>query len=53
MPSFPNGRPAARPMPYRSSRLTFRRRRRPTPLPTLRSNGVFGRCLDRLSWLFG
>ena len=36
-----------------SSRLTFRRLRRPTPLPTLGSGSGLGRYLDRLHWLFG
>lgn len=36
-----------------SSRLSFRRLRRPTPLPTLVSESAFGRYLNRLDWLFG
>jgi hypothetical protein len=36
-----------------SSRLTFKRLRRPTPLPTIASFTGFGRYLDRLHWLFG
>lgn len=36
-----------------SCRLTFRRLRRPTPLPTPGSGGGLGRYLDRLSWRFG
>jgi hypothetical protein len=36
-----------------SSRLTFRRLRRPTPLPTLSTLGGFGGYLGRLTWLFG
>ena len=35
-----------------SSGLSFKRLRRPTPLPTL-SSGRFGRYLARLNWLFG
>ncbi len=36
-----------------SSRLSFKRLRRPTPLPTLLSESALGRYLDRLNWLFG
>ncbi len=36
-----------------SSRLSFKRLRRPTPLPRLPSASVLGRYLDRLNWLFG
>lgn len=53
MPPFRSSRPAP-PMPQSSSRLTFRRLRHPTPLPT--SNGasdLLGRYLSRLTWLFG
>ena len=37
----------------RSSRLTFKRLRRPTRLPTIGSAYGFGRYLERLNWLFG
>ncbi len=36
-----------------SSRLSFKRLRRPTPLPRLPSASALGRYLDRLNWLFG
>lgn len=36
-----------------SSRLTFKRLRRPTALPTMGSSGPLGRYLGRLNWLFG
>jgi hypothetical protein len=36
-----------------STRLSFRRLRRPTPLPGLVSESALGRYLDRLNWLFG
>lgn len=36
-----------------SSRLSFKRLRLPTPLPTLPSESALGRYLDRLNWLFG
>jgi|GEM_PF-4677595 len=36
-----------------SSRLTFRRLRRPTPLPSLSSSNGFTGYLSRLGWLFG
>lgn len=36
------------------SRLTYRRLRRPTPLPTLTmAESGLGRYLQRLNWLFG
>ena len=35
------------------SRLTFKRLRRPTPLPSTSSATPFGRYLDRLGWIFG
>jgi hypothetical protein len=34
------------------SRLTYRRLRRPTRLPTAPSHGAVHRYLDRLRWLF-
>jgi hypothetical protein len=42
-------------LPQRSSRLTYRRLRHPTPLPVAASNahGLWRRYLDRLTWLFG
>ena len=40
-------------MPQRSSRLTYRRLRHPTPLPVVASRGVWRRYLGRLTWLFG
>lgn len=40
-------------MPHRSSRLTYRRLRHPTPLPTLGAGSVWSRYLARLTWLFG
>jgi len=36
-----------------SSRLSFKRLRRPTPLPNVLSESTLGRYLDRLNWLFG
>ena len=48
MSSFEPG-PRAPTLPTTSSRLTFRRLRHPTPLPTGR---VWSRYLARLSWLF-
>ena len=35
------------------SRLTFKRLRRPTRLPTQASKSLLGAYLDRLSWMFG
>ena len=52
MPSLDTGRRAAL-LPQRSSRLTYRRLRHPTPLPALASNGLWRRYLGRLTWLFG
>jgi len=40
-------------LPQRSSRLTYRRLRHPTPLPAVASNRVWRRYLGRLTWLFG
>ncbi|MBC8057981.1 MAG: hypothetical protein H7Y61_15530 [Rhizobiales bacterium] len=36
-----------------SSRLTHKRLRRPTPLPSVRGESALSRHLDRLLWLFG
>jgi hypothetical protein len=41
-------------LPQRSSRLTYRRQRHPTPLPAVASgNRLWRRYLGRLTWLFG
>lgn len=52
MSSFDRG-DRAQPMPQRSSRLTYRRLRHPTPLPSSGASGVWNRYLSRLTWLFG
>lgn len=36
-----------------AARLTHSRLRRPTPLPTMRSEAGFGAYLRRIAWLFG
>ena len=51
MSSFePGRRPPT--LPHGSSRLTFRRLRQPTPLPSM-PNRSWGQYLARLNWLFG
>ena len=49
MSSFDTGRRAPT-LPQSSSRLTFRRLRQPTPLPSL-PNRSGGQYLARLNWL--
>ena len=44
-------RPVA--MPQGSARLTFRRLRSPTPLPSYGRRGGWSNYLARLAWLFG
>ncbi|MGK2899321.1 MAG: hypothetical protein ACSLE9_11640 [Burkholderiaceae bacterium] len=51
MPSFDTG-PQAPVLPQRSSRLTYRRLRHPTPLPTLPTSRPWRHYLARLAWLF-
>ena len=51
MSPFDTGRRAPT-LPHSSSRLTFKRLRQPTPLPSLRSR-PWSQYLARLNWLFG
>lgn len=41
------------PLPVGRSRLTFRRLRQPTPVPSMRRRVAWSNYLARLSWLFG
>ena len=41
------------PLPHGSARLTFRRLRSPTPVPSLSRRGGWSNYLARLAWLFG
>lgn len=52
MSSFDTGHRAPL-LPQRSSRLTYRRLRHPTPLPAAAANRLWRRYLGRLTWLFG
>jgi len=52
MPSLDTDRRAPL-LPQRSSRLTYRRLRHPTPLPAVAASGLWRRYLGRLTWLFG
>jgi len=50
MSSFDTGRRAPT-LPHNASRLTFRRLRQPTPLPSVPGRS-WGQYLARLNWLF-
>ncbi|MDP9045664.1 MAG: hypothetical protein M3O01_12755 [Pseudomonadota bacterium] len=45
--------PRPTPLPVGQSRLTFRRLRRPTPVPSMSRGLAWSSYLARLSWLFG